>query len=124
MKVKKLTLEIIDLVKPFNIKAVEEYSTDDGTRIDVGILNGSKKLLAIEFERTYKWIRHRLIYNGLKAYRAGFENIMFIYPFNKKGILNSWIIKFLEDLGMNIQIKNPDNCLKELNNFLKRTKRL
>lgn len=112
MKVKKITSEIKDLVEDLEPNAIVEYSTDDRTRIDIAILDQRNKILAIEFEKTYKWIRRRILYNGIKAYRAGFDDILFIYPFSKRSVPNSWVIDFLEDLGMEIELLHPDNCFK------------
>lgn len=118
MKVKELTSKIVDLAGRYNLKVINEFPTRDKTRIDIAVLNGQDKLLAIEFERTYKWIRRRILYNGIKAHRAGFKNIFFIYPFEKNSIQNSWVIDFLKDLGMNVKLIHPDNCVKQISDLI------
>lgn len=119
MKVKGLIEEIKELAEERGLEAVEELYTSDRTRIDVAILKEEKKLLAIEFERTYKWIRRRILYNGIKAYRAGFKDLLMIYPFSQNSVPNSWVMDYLEDIGMNIDIVHPDDCLKEILKLIK-----
>lgn len=114
MKVKGLTEEIKELAEERGFEAVEELYTPDRTRIDVAVLKGEEKVLAVEFERTYKWIRRRILYNGIKAYRAGFKDLLMIYPFSQNSVPNSWVLDFLEDLDMNIEILHPDDCLEEI----------
>lgn len=114
MKVKGLTEEIKSLAEEKGLEAVEELYTSDRTRIDMALLKEEEKVLAIEFEKTYKWIRQRILYNGIKAYRAGFNDLLMIYPFSQNSVPNSWVLDFLEDLGMNIKILHPDDCLGEI----------
>lgn len=118
MKVKGLTNKIIDLAESEGCVAEPEHFTPDRTRIDVAVLRGEKKLVAVEFERTYKWIRRRILYNGIKAYRAGFKELFLIYPFQKKSVPNSWVLTFLEDLGLNVRILHPNKCLEEVRRLI------
>ncbi|WP_367883639.1 hypothetical protein [Thermococcus peptonophilus] len=55
IKVKTLTKQIIELSEELGLQAVSEYRTSDGTRIDIAILNGEEKILAIELEASFKW---------------------------------------------------------------------
>ncbi len=98
----------------------EEYYTEDGTRIDLAVLmENEEEVLAIEFEDSYKWIKQRSLYNALKAYRSGFEDLVFVYPFNKKSIENSWIIDYIdEDLEMNIEVVKPDKLVDTVGDYL------
>ncbi len=98
-----------------------EYYTDDGTRIDLGILmdDGEDKVLAVEFEDSYKWIKQRTLYNALKAKRSGFEDILFVYPFQKKSIENSWVVDYIEeDLDVNMKVVKPDELVDYVEYYL------
>lgn len=119
MKVKGLTEEIKKLAESRGLEAIEELYTSDRTRIDVAILKEEEKLLAIEFERTYKWIRRRILYNGIKAYRTGFRDLIMVYPFSQNSVPNSWVMDYLRDIGMNIEIVHPDDCLEEITQLIK-----
>lgn len=118
MRVEELTPKIINLAGRYDLEVVDEFTTKDMTRIDIAVLNGEDRVLAVEFERTYKWIRRRILYNGIKAHRADFRNVFFVYPFKKKSVQNSWVIDFLEDLGMNVELIHPDNCVKKITKLI------
>ncbi len=112
MKIRQIIAEIIDLANSHDLVAVIEYKTKDNTQIDIAIKDSTTNLVAIEFESSYKWITHRLLYNAIKAKRERFSNIVFIYPFNQKTINNSWVKRFITDeLKMNMKIAHPDECL-------------
>lgn len=119
MKVKGLIKEISEAAEGAGFRARAEYPTDDKTRIDVAILNDEEPVLAVEFEKTYKWIRGRILYNGIKAHRAGFSHLLLIFPFQIKNIPNSWVFGFLEELGMEIELIHPDDCISRISEILK-----
>ncbi len=120
MKVKKIALDLKAELEPKGFTVLEEYTTPDKTRLDVAVMRGEEKLVALEFEKTYKWIQHRVLYNSIKAYRAGFGVIVFVYPFNKDSVINSWVMDFIQDtLRMKISIVSPDECLSEVAGVLR-----
>ncbi|NJE26272.1 hypothetical protein E3E22_06490 [Thermococcus sp. MV5] len=100
-------------------KAVKELSTRDGARIDLAILKENEKILAIEFENSYKWIKQRVLYNTIKAHRDGFNRLWIVYPFNNKPLKNSWVGSFIEELGVEIEVIHPKEIGKKLKEFLK-----
>ncbi len=100
MRVKQLTNKIITSING----SIREYRTSDGTRIDIAI---PQKNIAIEIENSYKWINRRVLYNAVKASRAGLNNLIIIYPFNKDTIINSWVNKFIKELGVKLTIIKP-----------------
>lgn len=120
MKLKALIKEITETLKEYQVKP--EYKTVDGTRIDLAVLKNNEKLLAIEFESTYAWIDRRVIYNAIKAYRQGFPNLVIIYPFNKNAIEKSWVMNYVKEIGITMQIIKPDETIKTLNTVLGITK--
>ena len=70
IKVKTLTRQIVTLADELGFKAVPEYRTPDGTRIDVAILWGEERFMAIELEASFKWFPQRVLYDVVKAHRA------------------------------------------------------
>ena len=113
MKVKALTNEIVELLKPLGVK--KEYKTIDGARIDIAV---PERGLAIELENTYSWIERRILYNAIKAHRSGFKDLVIIYPFKDDVIHKSWIMKCIQELGVNLMIIKPtelDKILRKLN---------
>nr|WP_055281394.1 hypothetical protein [Thermococcus sp. EP1] len=100
-------------------KAVKELFTRDGARIDLAILKENEKILAIEFENSYKWIKQRVLYNAIKAHRDGFNRLWIVYPFNNKPLKNSWVGSFIEELGVEIEVVHPKEIGKKLKEFLK-----
>lgn len=119
MKVAEIKKEISAVAESKGLTAVQEYSTEDGTRIDLAILGSEGKLLAVEFESTYKWIHQRLLYNCVKVHRGGFGRVLFVYPFSAKGIDSSWIMKFARDgLGLDVRVVKPSEALEEVSRLL------
>jgi hypothetical protein len=111
IKVKTLTRQIVELSSEFGLQAVPEYRTPDGTRIDIAILNGEKKLLAIELEASFKWFPQRLLYDVVKAHRAGFPELWVVSSFNSKPV---WISKYAEESGVKLSILKPEEVLDRL----------
>lgn len=119
VKVKELKAEISKIVNSKGLKVEDEYLTGDGTRVDLAIVDDKEKVLAVEFEKTYKWIHQRVLYNSVKAQREGFRKILFVYPFNKASIEKSWVIKFItENLNMVLEISSPSECLTVIDRLL------
>nr|WP_206204583.1 hypothetical protein [Thermococcus sp. 21S7] len=94
------------------MEAVPEYRTGDGTRIDVAVLKDGEKLLAIELENSYKWIRQRIVYNIVKASRAGFPELWIVYPFQAPSL--GWIEEYAEELDVSISILKPEELKRAL----------
>ncbi|WP_456366469.1 hypothetical protein [Thermococcus sp.] len=112
IKVKTLTREIIASAEELGLSAIPEYRTPDGTRIDVAILKGEKKLLAIELEASFKWFPQRLLYDVVKAHRAGFSELWVVTPFgNSKA---GWILKYAGELNLAVKILSPEGVGKEM----------
>ncbi|HLE06100.1 MAG TPA: hypothetical protein VI790_02010 [Candidatus Nanoarchaeia archaeon] len=107
MKVKAITNELLSMFSD----AKREYRTPDGTRIDVAV---PSKGLAIELESTYSWIDRRVLFDAIKAKRAGFTDLVIIYPFNDNVIQRSWTIKYVQELGVNLRIIKPAEISKLL----------
>ncbi len=117
IKVKTLTREIIALSEQFGLKAVPEYRTGDGTRIDIAVLDGENKLLAIELEASFKWFPQRLLYDVVKAHRAGFPELWVVSNFNSKP---GWIINYASELGVSLRILKEKEVLEGLRGRLAR----
>ncbi|WP_099212369.1 hypothetical protein [Thermococcus henrietii] len=115
IKVKTLTRQIIGLADELGFRAVSEYRTPDGTRIDVAILDGEKKLLAIELEASFKWFPQRVLYDVVKAHRAGFPELWVVTPFNANP---GWVLKYAEEVGLILRIMGEERVLPELRTFL------
>jgi len=111
IKVKTLTRQIIALADELGFKAVPEYRTPDGTRIDVAIIDGEKKLLAIELEASFKWFPQRVLYDVVKAHRAGFSELWIVTPFRGSP---GWVAGYAEELGLKMEIKSDRFILDEL----------
>ncbi len=112
IKVKTLTKEIISLSKELGLEAVPEYRTPDGTRIDVAVLNGDKKLVAIELEASFKWFPQRLLYDVVKAHRAGFPELWVVTPF--RNVKPGWVLNYAEEIGMHLRFMSPEDVEKEM----------
>ena len=110
IKVKTLTREIVSLSKELGLKAVPEYRTPDGTRIDIAILKGEERLLAIELEASFKWFPQRLLYDVVKAHRAGFPELWVVSNFNSNP---GWVINYAEELGLELRILKEKEVLEE-----------
>ncbi len=114
IKVKTLTREIATLAGELGLKAVLEYRTPDGTRIDVAILHDERKLLAIELEASFKWFPQRVLYDVVKAHRAGFPELWIVTPFrNSLG----WVLNYAEELGLRLRVLGGEDVLRELRNL-------
>lgn len=115
IKVKTITREIIGSAEKLGLKAVPEYRTPDGTRIDIALFNGDVKLLAIELEASFKWFPQRLLYDVVKAHRAGFPKLWVVTPFgNSKA---GWILKYAGELNLAVKILSPEGVGKEMAAF-------
>ncbi|WP_297071059.1 hypothetical protein [Thermococcus sp.] len=101
IKVKTLTREIVSLCSKLGLKAVPEYRTPDGTRIDIAVLDGERKLLAIELEASFKWFPQRLLYDVVKAHRAGFSELWVVSNFSSR---SGWIPSYARELGVELRI--------------------
>jgi len=117
IKVKTLTRQIIALADELGFKAVPEYRTPDGTRIDVAILRGEERPLAIELEASFKWFPQRVLYDVVKAYRAGFSELWIITPFKASP---GWVLSYAEEIGIKLEIMGDRNLEKELRDRLAR----
>ncbi len=111
IKVKTLTRQIIALADEFGFKALPEYRTGDGTRIDVAILDGEEKLLAIELEASFKWFPQRVLYDVVKAHRAGFSELWIVTPFKASP---GWVEGYANEIGLKLEIKDDKTLLEEL----------
>ena len=119
MKVKKIIEDIRIRLEARGFEVVEEYPTSDKTRVDLAVLRDGEPAVAVEFEKTYKWIQQRVLYNSIKAYRAGFTAVVFVYPFNRKPVLSSWVMDFIQNtLGVGARIVHPDDCMMVLDDVL------
>jgi len=110
IKVKTLTRQIIALAHGLGFEAVPEYRTPDGTRVDVAILNDGQKLLAIELEASFKWFPQRLLYDVVKAHRAGFPELWVVSNFNSNP---GWVLGYAEELGLMLRILKEKEVLEE-----------
>ncbi len=111
IKVKTLTREIIALADGLGLNAVPEYRTPDGTRIDIAVLNGERKLLAIELEASFKWFPQRLLYDVVKAHRANFPELWVVSNFNSKP---GWILSYAAETGITLRILKEKEVLEKL----------
>ena len=112
IRVKVLTQEVEEIAGEMGLTAIPEYRTPDGTRIDLAILDDERKLLAIEFENSYKWIRQRIIYNVVKASRAGFSRLWVVYPFQVPSL--GWINEYAMELGVELRILGPEEFREKI----------
>lgn len=99
-------------------KAVKEFPTMDNARIDLAILREDEKILAIEFENSYKWIKQRILYNAIKAHRAGFKHLWVVYPFRDEPLRNSWVKEYLRELGVEVEVISPEKIEDRVKEFL------
>ncbi|MBC7094116.1 hypothetical protein [Thermococcus sp.] len=106
------------MCEEMGFNAVKELSTIDGARIDLAILRENEKILAIEFENSYKWIKQRVLYNAIKVHRDGFSRLWIVYPFNNKPLRNSWVGSFIEELGVEVEVVHPKEVEEKVRNFL------
>jgi len=118
IKIKALTEELSKTAEEMGFKALKEFSTRDNARIDLAILRGDEKILAIEFENSYKWIKQRILYNGIKAHRAGFKHLWVVYPFRNEPLRKSWVEEYLRELGIEVEVISPENIGERIKGFL------
>jgi len=114
-KVKTLTRQILALADELGFRAVPEYRTPDGTRIDVAILDGGEKVLAIELEASFKWFPQRVLYDVVKAHRAGFPELWIVTSFKASP---GWVLNYAEELGILVGIMGEEDVISELRTFL------
>ena len=117
IRVKTLTRQIIALADELGLKAVPEYRTPDGTRIDVAILNGGQKLLAIELEASFKWFPQRVLYDVVKAHRAGFPELWIVTSFRGSP---GWVLRYAEEIGLSVRVFNEKETFGRLIQFFDR----
>jgi hypothetical protein len=113
MRVKALIAGLTEIVTELGIEGWAEFRTPDRTRIDYAITKGSQRLLAVEFERSRKWLFARVLYNSVKAQRAEFPAILFVYPFyDLPRAGRSWVPNYVEDtLGLRLALCHPRDCM-------------
>ena len=120
IKIKSLLKEAEELCALHGFRAIREFRTEDGSRIDLVIFKGDEKVLAIEFENSYKWIKQRILYNAVKAKRAGFNRLVIVYPFNNDPLSKSWVEEYVkEELRVELVLVKPDGFLSTLKESLK-----
>ena len=107
-----MTRQILALAEELGFNAVPEYRTPDGTRIDVAVLKGEEKLLAIELEASFKWFPQRVLYDVVKAHRAGFPELWIVTPF--RNAKPGWVMNYAEELGVELKILSPEKLEKEM----------
>ncbi|WP_258083382.1 hypothetical protein [Thermococcus thermotolerans] len=111
IKVKTLTREIVALANELGLSAVPEYRTPDGTRIDIAVLNGEQKLLAIELEASFKWFPQRLLYDVVKAHRAGFPELWVVTPFTARP---RWVFEYSQEIGVRTEVIKPEEIMEKI----------
>ncbi|MFW9934123.1 MAG: hypothetical protein ACFFDU_01155 [Candidatus Thorarchaeota archaeon] len=113
MRIKGLVAGLTGLVAELGVEGWREFRTPDRTRIDYAITKGSQRLLAVEFERSRKWLFARVLYNAVKAQRAEFPAILFVYPFyDLPRAGRSWVPNYVEDtLGLRLALCHPRDCM-------------
>ena len=113
MRVKALVAGLKELVEELGAEGWHEFRTPDRTRIDFAVTQRSNRLLAVEFERSRKWLFARVLYNSVKAQRAEFPAILFVYPFyDLPRAGRSWVPNYVEDtLGLRLALCHPRDCL-------------
>ncbi len=120
IRIKYLLKEAEELCDLHGFRAIREFRTEDGSRIDLIIFKGDEKVLAIEFENSYKWIKQRILYNAVKAKRAGFNRLVIVYPFNNDPLSRSWVEEYVkEELRVELVLVKPDGFLSVLKESLK-----
>jgi len=113
MRIKALVAGLEELAVELGVEGWSEFRTPDRTRIDYAITKGSQRLLAVEFEQSRKWLFARVLYNAIKAQRAEFPAILFVYPFyDLPRAGRSWVPNYVEDtLGLRLALCHPRDCL-------------
>jgi hypothetical protein len=113
MRIANLVEELKSLVNELQVEGWREFRTRDNTRIDYAITKDATRLLAIEFEKSRKWLFARVLYNAVKAQRAEFPAILFVYPFyDLPRAGRSWVPTYVEDiLGLRLALCHPRDCI-------------
>jgi hypothetical protein len=113
MRIKALIAGLSELVTELEVEGWHEFRTPDQTRIDFAITRGAQRLLAVEFEQSRKWLFARVLYNAVKAQRAEFPAILFVYPFyDLPRAGRSWVPNYVEDiLGLRLALCHPRDCI-------------
>lgn len=111
IRVKGLTREIVSLTEQMGFEAVPEYRTPDGTRVDIAVLKFDEKVLAIELEASFKWFPQRLLYDVVKAYRAGFPEVWVVSNFKSNP---GWIMSYALELGIELRILKEKEVIERL----------
>jgi hypothetical protein len=114
MRVQALVAGLTQLAAQLGVEGWSEFRTPDATRIDFALTQGSRRLLAVEFERSRKWLFARVLYNAVKAQRAEFSAILFVYPYyDLPRAGRSWVPEYVEKtLGMRLALCHPRDCIK------------
>ncbi len=112
IRIKTLTREVVELCSGLGLTAVPEYRTPDGTRIDIAVFRGEERLVAIELEASFKWMHQRVLYNGLKAKRAGFNELWVVSHFRRPA--PGWVEEYLEDENVSVSFVHPDELLEKI----------
>lgn len=114
MRAQALVVGLKELAAQLGVEGWSEFRTPDATRIDFALTQGSRRLLAIEFERSRKWLFARVLYNAVKAQRAEFSAILFVYPYyDLPRAGRSWVPEYVEKtLGMRLGLCHPRDCIK------------
>ncbi len=112
VKVKILAAGLKALAEELELEGWQEFRTPDRTRIDFAFTRGEERLLAVEFERSRKWLFARVLYNAVKAQRAEFPVILFVYPFyDLPRAGRSWVPSYVEEtLGLRLGLCHPRDC--------------
>lgn len=113
IRIKTLLGETSEFCSSRGFKAIEEFRTADGTRIDLAIFGkNDERIVAVEFENSYKWMKQRTLYNAIKAHRAGFKRLIIVYPFNNDPLKNSWVFDYIKnELGIEVALVKPESLL-------------
>lgn len=113
MKVRQLEDRFAELFAPSAFDVETEYTTDDGTRVDLAVHRAGEPLLAVEFEQSYKWMRSRILYDAVKADREGFPHLAIVYQFDHSGLNSGWVWSFIgSDLDVAVMLVHPDEVDK------------
>ena len=114
VRVRRLVEDLMELAGGLGLEGRREFRTRDRTRIDFAFTLGARRLLAVEFEGSRKWLFARVLYNAVKAHRAEFPAILFVYPYRdlpKAG--RSWVPDYVEGtLGLRLGLCHPKRCVE------------
>ncbi|MEO2152305.1 MAG: hypothetical protein ABGW50_06595, partial [Thermococcus sp.] len=73
--------------------------------------DSEERLLAIELEAYFKRFPLRVLYEVVKAQRAGFSELWIVTPFKASP---GWVEGYAEELGLKMEIKSDVSILNEL----------